>query len=223
MKCKARTVVQNDTCESIADANGLTWTQVMTWNPAFGADCKRIGDYVGFTMCVSTPGGDYVNPNPVPTTLTSTFQLPSFVGIDVSLLPTPTNVGAMNESDIWTYQFAKGTRMDCAVYANGTDFGSSMSCDSAAAKFGTTTADLVIWNPSLSSGCTLDGSLTYCVQQVTVRSHSITEYCTMDDMPTPGTNCTEFLDFWHLDYETFEAFNPGVGSKCENFAFGRED
>jgi hypothetical protein len=126
----------------------------------------------------------------------------------------------MNGSDVWTYEFAKGTRMDYVKYANGTDFGSSASCASVAASSGTTSDDLVKWNPTLASGCTLNGRLTCCVRQYTLRPHNMTGYCTMEDEPGPGTSCEKFLDLWRLDYETFADFNPGIGQKCENWQLG---
>lgn len=72
-KCKVYTVQDGDTCASVADANSLTWTQVVTWNPALGKACSNIGTSVGQQICVSNPGGTWVNPSPDPVTPTSTF------------------------------------------------------------------------------------------------------------------------------------------------------
>lgn len=55
--------------------------------------------------------------------------------------------GSINGSDIWTYTYAEGTRIDCDRYANVTDFGDSASCDKVATGFGVTTDNLVHWNP----------------------------------------------------------------------------
>lgn len=220
-KCKTRTIKENDTCGSIADEVGVTWTQIATWNPLFGIGCKNLNTFVGFTMCVSTPGGDWVDPSPEPVTPTSTFTLPPFLGTEASLLPAATMGGMINGSDIWTFQFAEHTRKDCAAYANGTDFSLGASCDDVAAKYGSTAADLIKWNPSLSaSSCRLDGQLTYCVREFTLRSQNMTQYCTLEDVPSPGSNCSTFLDVWNLDTETFAAFNPAVGDNCENWALG---
>jgi hypothetical protein len=69
-KCKTRLVQQGDTCAKVADANKLSWTQVATWNRDFSSDCKRIREFVGYSMCISTPGGDWKNPSPSATTPT---------------------------------------------------------------------------------------------------------------------------------------------------------
>ncbi|KAF2733509.1 hypothetical protein EJ04DRAFT_439015, partial [Polyplosphaeria fusca] len=63
-KCKTYTVKSGDTCASIGDDHGLTWTQVVTWNDAFGFACQSIDKVVGWTACVSNPGGDWINPDP---------------------------------------------------------------------------------------------------------------------------------------------------------------
>lgn len=73
---------------------------------------------------------------------------------------------------------------------------------------------------SLSS-CKLDGQLTYYVRAVTLRSHNMTRYCTLEDVPSAGSDCNTFLDLWNLDKETFSDFNPSVGKKCENWALGK--
>lgn len=71
-KCKTYTVQSGDTCASVADANGLTWTQVVTWNPEVGTQCTFMSTYVGYQICISTPGGAWVNPSPVTTTSSTT-------------------------------------------------------------------------------------------------------------------------------------------------------
>lgn len=219
-KCKTRTVKQGDTCAKVADQVGLTWVQIATWNPDFGSDCKRISNFTGSVMCVSTPGGNWVNPSPTEIESEPEITLPPFVGIDATLLPQPTMGGSINGSDIWTYTYAEGTRIDCDRYANVTDFGDSASCDKVATGFGVTTDNLVHWNPSLNASCVLDGKLSYCVQPSTLHVGNVTEYCSFFDTPDMGQTCDSFLAQWDIDYETFLAFNDGVGSKCENWKLG---
>lgn len=61
-----------DTCAKIADANKVAWVQIVSWNPVFGEDCTKVKSYVGYPICISTPGGDWVNPSPVPITSEAT-------------------------------------------------------------------------------------------------------------------------------------------------------
>ena len=67
-RCKTYTVKTGDTCAKIADANKVAWVQIVSWNPVLGENCGNVKSYVGYPICVSTPGGDWVNPSPVPST-----------------------------------------------------------------------------------------------------------------------------------------------------------
>lgn len=149
------------------------------------------------------------------------FSTSSWLGTDLSLLPQPTFSGSLNGSDDWVFSFAKDTRLDCAIYANGSDFGSSAQCSDISVGYGVTVSDLVNWNPSLNTSCTLNGTLTYCVQQLRINATRFTEYCELDDTPGYGTTCDEFIAAWGIDIEQFAAFNPGIGSDCENWKSGR--
>ncbi|ORY04390.1 hypothetical protein BCR34DRAFT_57224 [Clohesyomyces aquaticus] len=219
-KCKTQTVKTGDTCAKIADQNKVTWAQIVSWNPEFGKDCGRIADNVGYVMCISTPGGDWVNPSPAPVSTPTTITLPPFVGTEASLLPKPTFGGMINGSDIWTYTYAPGTRLDCDKYANVTDVGASALCETVAKGYGITVEQLVNWNPSLNTSCVFDAKLTYCVQPSILHVTNTTQYCTVEDQPSFGQTCDDFLALWDLDYETFEAFNPGIGSKCDKWQLG---
>lgn len=141
-KCKTYTIKPDDSFVKIADVNKLTFVQVVTWNPVFGQTCSLISDFVGWTSCISNPGGSWVNPSPSETPNTSDFSTSAFIGTDPSLLPTPGFSGSINGSDIWTYNYAKGTRLDCYLYANGSDFGSSAACIDVAKAAGVTTSNL---------------------------------------------------------------------------------
>ncbi|PVH93332.1 carbohydrate-binding module family 50 protein, partial [Periconia macrospinosa] len=63
-KCKTYTIKSGDSCVSIADANKLTFVQFVTWNPMVGQTCSLIGNFTGWTTCVSNPGGSWTNPSP---------------------------------------------------------------------------------------------------------------------------------------------------------------
>lgn len=220
-KCKVYTVKKGDTCASIGTANKLTWTQVVTWNPIFGDSCNAINQYVGWTACISNPGGDYVNPHPTtPKPSTSAIATPTWIGTAASLLPKPTFGGMINGSDVWTFAYAQGTRLDCAIFANGTDFGASAACADVANGYGVSTQNLTDWNPSLKDSCVLDGKLTYCVQAARLNATTFTQYCSATDIPEYGLKCDQFLALWGLTVDNFAAWNDGVGSACENWVLG---
>jgi hypothetical protein len=161
--------------------------------------------------------------------LKSTFQefsdtrlrTPAWVGTAVSLLPSPTHPGSMNGSSDWMYNFAPGTRLDCLLYANGTQFGASASCADVAKGYGVDQTDLTQWNPSLNTTCTLNGNLTYCVRFLENNATDVTPYCVMDDTPSFNTSCDTFLAAWGLDLSQFALWNPDVGSNCENWDNGK--
>jgi LysM repeat protein len=221
-KCKTYTVETGDTCTSIADAHGLTWTQVVTWNDVFGLACQNIERVIGYTACVSNPGGDWVNPKPSSiSTSSDRFVTPTNLGTVATLLPKPTFGGSLNGSGDWTYKYADGTRLDCYIYANGSQFGNSASCKDVAKGYGVSTQNLTDWNPSLlTNSCTLDGKLTYCVQLMALNATNSTPYCVLSDTPDYGLTCDQFLAVWGIDVEMFSSWNPSVGPTCENWLLG---
>jgi hypothetical protein len=56
----------SDTCTTIASQEGVTWTQIVSWNPELGEYCENIDMLAkgGQVICLSTPGGGWVNPFP---------------------------------------------------------------------------------------------------------------------------------------------------------------
>lgn len=63
----------SDDCSTIASAQKITWAQVVSWNPEVGEYCENLPRLAqdGHVICVSMPGGDWVNPfpeTPEPTT-----------------------------------------------------------------------------------------------------------------------------------------------------------
>ena len=72
----------------------------------------------------------------------SDLSTSAFLGTDPSLLPTPGFSGLVNGSDIWTYKYAQDTRLDCYLYGNGSDFGTSTACTDVAKAAGVTASNL---------------------------------------------------------------------------------
>lgn len=146
--------------------------------------------------------------------------MPSFVGTEMSLLPTATPIGSFNGTNDWTFKYAPGTRLDCAVYGNSTGFGNATDCATVAKNYNVTVADLQNWNPSLSSQCSLSSDYTYCVQRLLTNATDITPACVAVDRPDPGTTCEQYTRWWALDPADFAEWNPSVGANCENWAYG---
>lgn len=71
-KCTVYTVQAGDTCGTIADAHSVLFSQIVSWNPMLNEDCGAIAGVVGMQICISTPGGGWVNPSPT-TTVSITF------------------------------------------------------------------------------------------------------------------------------------------------------
>lgn len=68
--CQPYTVQKDDTCSSLQSQFKISYAQLIAWNPSIGPKCSNIEQYIGYAICVSNPGGNYVNPSP--TTITST-------------------------------------------------------------------------------------------------------------------------------------------------------
>jgi LysM repeat protein len=73
--CTVYTVQTGDTCASIGTKHSASWAQIVSWNPALGRGCGNLADYVGYEICISNPGGSWVNPSPnLTTTASSTSE-----------------------------------------------------------------------------------------------------------------------------------------------------
>ncbi len=72
-KCEPYTVLETDTCKSLQKQFGISYSQLISWNPSLGPKCNNIASYVDYVICGSNPGGNWVNPNPPPSTTTTTL------------------------------------------------------------------------------------------------------------------------------------------------------
>ena len=237
LRCTTHKLVNTDTCSSLAQTYSATWVKLASWNPELGTYCDRIPKLAsyGFYICVSTPGGAWVHPDPGSepplTTSTSTtdtyFTIP---GTAFSALPKPTrdpdqpNLG-------WMPVYGNGTREDCDVYMtppiiwNGTlDY----TCASTAQAYHVSLADLRSWNPALrnqtDTECDLSPDEQYCVQFKRVQPATgpgITEYCGRYQVSEPGSydygDCESYLEAFDISEAAFKEWN-GVG--CDGFQSG---
>lgn len=139
--------------------------------------------------------------------------------------------------------FAPGTRLDCVLYVNGADqfvdTTQGNACQNIASGWGVSTDQLTNWNPSLNASdpsCHFDPSYRYCVQQVPtpqnqapatgppqsplpMRDGTWTNCTTYEDL-TFGETCQMVLDGYGITLAQFYAWNPAVGSNCQNLWTG---
>ncbi|KAJ5356451.1 hypothetical protein N7517_011060 [Penicillium concentricum] len=87
-KCSTYVWKGQDSCDSVTRGlNGVTVAQFLSWNPIFDMLCRNSLSYIGYVVCLSSPGGDPVT---FPSSGSSTQMVPTVT----SKVPAPTN--AMN-------------------------------------------------------------------------------------------------------------------------------
>lgn len=241
LHCTTHKLVDTDTCNSLAQSYKATRVKLISWNPELGTYCDRIPKLAshGFHICVSTPGGQWVHPNPDDepplTTSTSTtetyFTIPSTAFTE---LPTPTGRDPDQPNLGWVPVYGNGTREDCDVYMtppiiwNGTlDY----TCANAAEAYHVSLADFLSWNPVLQNQttgtteqCELSPDEQYCAQFKRVQPAAgpgVTKYCAQYQVSEPGSyeygDCESYLQSFGLSEATFKEWN-GVG--CDGFQSG---
>jgi hypothetical protein len=155
-------VKPGDNCQMIANANGITLDQFITWNPLVGSTCNNLwaNDYV----CVSIIGVS-------PTITTKPTSTTTGNGITT---PTPTMPGMVGNCDV--FYFAK----------------SGDGCQAIANANGITLAQFMDWNPQVGSTCSgLWANAYVCVSIIgfsptsTVKTTSTTTQGNGVTTPTP--------------------------------------
>ena len=182
----------SDTCHSIARAAGITWTQLISWNPELGEYCEALSALAagaGPVICVSQPGGGWTNPSPDPSSSSSTpttysetyFTLtPTPFAPKATLPPTATTTSSLLFPMAgYVEPFANGSVLDCHLHrpppvrVNGS-LTDSYLCADYALFYGITLAQLIEWNPSLleqtgaaggGADCYLWPGEKYCAQR----------------------------------------------------------
>jgi hypothetical protein len=123
---------------------------------------------------------------------------------------------------------ASGTRLDCdilfeaPILKNFSSGATSLSCADAAVAYNVSLSDFVEWNPILSSGpsCTMEAGIQYCGQLTQQTAPGITSYCTQYAMAPPGWVCQNFTASYGIEQDYFGAWNPSIGSACNNWQTG---
>ncbi|TDZ32582.1 LysM domain-containing protein [Colletotrichum spinosum] len=234
--CKTYETAKGDKCRDVADKNGISWTQVVTWNPELGQACEYIDNFAsrGYVLCASNPGGSWVHPFPEdevetpPIKTTAVHPAPTVEFETFEAMPSPTradllpNLGALKP-------LANGTRKDCANYAEAPiELNSTITydCEDVAAVYDVSVDDLKEWNPDLAatagleSACELQGGYRYCVSPDELRGPDVTEYCVRETVAEPGWGCADYAFWFGVNVTNLVEWNPDIGQGCENFRAG---
>ncbi|KAH1683883.1 hypothetical protein KXX46_008783 [Aspergillus fumigatus] len=117
----------------------------------------------------------------------------------------------------------------CTYWANS--IASSDTCESLNAYFGITIAQLVSWNPSLSStSCTLTVGWSYCVEAPTVKTTTSTttttsKTTTTTTVVTTTTSTSDYCEgivtaYGNFTLSQFYQWNPAVKTDCSGLQAG---
>ncbi|ORY01575.1 hypothetical protein BCR34DRAFT_521866 [Clohesyomyces aquaticus] len=202
-------VSASDTCQAIADNNGLSLAQFQTYNPSVGSSCKLVN---GNSYCIEQNWG--VPPQP-----TSSSALPT-----VTSKPTPTN-GIATPTPIQT-----GMNTNCNKFYL---VKSNDGCYDIAAANGISLENFYAWNPALNSCAALWPTYYVCVGLIgSTATPTPTKATPTNGVSTPtptqspfisncnkfylvksGDGCEDIATANGISFDQFYAWNPAVG-KC---------
>lgn len=146
--CETATVQVNQACAAIADAAGITETQLKAWNPVINPVCSNINMMNGTTLCISPPGPQLSPP--------ATTNIPPLIPTTPAPVPTDAAPGSNKPCGRW-YDVEAG------------DY-----CNLVVLKFAISLEDFLFLNPGINVNCTnLYAGESYCIQPVgDSKSHS---------------------------------------------------
>ncbi|KAJ9143042.1 LysM domain-containing protein [Pleurostoma richardsiae] len=236
LKCTPYQPKSGDTCNSIAANNSISFAQVISWNPELGQFCGNMDTIINKTMvlCLSNPGGSWVNPSPITTISASTTdtiftQSPTPMSqFNATVSPIPTLLP--NENYVTPY--ANATRLDCVMYVtppvllNTDDRTFSYACADVASAYGITLSDLLTWNPGINQTggffdpCELSGQEQYCVQPLAEIPADTTANCSLTALAEPAWSCAYYAYMHNITKAAVVAWNPSVGPDCSNYTVG---
>ncbi|KAF2790994.1 carbohydrate-binding module family 18 protein [Melanomma pulvis-pyrius CBS 109.77] len=138
-QCKIYTLKSGDTCYSLSAAQGLSQAKLLSWNPFINGHCDNIANFVGETICLTNPLGDYSVAN---NTDSGYYTEPAPVPADIAP-NTTTNCGLYYETTLGD---------DCGVIT---------------LKYTISLNDFIFLNPMIWENCTnLWANTSYCTAPV---------------------------------------------------------
>ncbi|KAJ7186092.1 hypothetical protein C8R46DRAFT_1289630 [Mycena filopes] len=139
-QCQLYTVKSGDTCDSIATAFKLVYSQVLSLNFQLDLACRTLPDYVNSTICVGLTGYSIPTPTQSPVT-TATAPAATVTGVPIAPSTDPAECGAWH------------------VIVGGD------TCNQLSLNYQISLLDLYQLNPMLNSNCTnLFLGYSYCVE-----------------------------------------------------------
>ncbi|KAH7333463.1 hypothetical protein BKA65DRAFT_564781 [Rhexocercosporidium sp. MPI-PUGE-AT-0058] len=246
---KSYTVVAGDSCAAIQAANGITFAQLLAWNPSIGSNCEFLA--IGNTYCVSKSAGTTTTTSSKPTQTSSCTKSYTVVAgdscaaIQAKYSITFAQLLAWNPSIGSNCEFLAIGNTYCVSKSAGTTTTTSSkptqtssctksytvvagdSCAAIQAKYSITFAQLLAWNPSIGSNCEfLAIGNTYCVAKsagtttTTSSKPAETSSCTKSYTVVAGDSCAAIQAKYSITFAQLLAWNPSIGSNCEFLAIG---
>ncbi|KAF7173330.1 hypothetical protein CNMCM5623_005526 [Aspergillus felis] len=229
-------VKENDYCQAIAMAQGISLSDFYFLNPEVNGNCTNL--YLNYSYCVQPVGNIETYPGYATTTTTgaSPPTTTAWWGTRVAWedLPIATNLTP------WvpivtptTAPLANNTRLDCDEYTDNTL--GSVPCDWLA--LGVDIGDFASWNPSVDVyNCTLANNTRYCTllgSGYDISNLPVDPSLYYADVPpdaavnsthecynwyhtSKATPCEDILSYANISLTAFYAWNPSVKSDCSN-------
>ncbi|KAL5330732.1 hypothetical protein ACEPPN_000252 [Leptodophora sp. 'Broadleaf-Isolate-01'] len=210
--CSCFTVIDGSIAGYLASDANITTTELAAWNPWIGSDCDT-GLYANLNATDSRAVCIGINSTAPASTSSSTISSTSTV-----TPPAPTQTG---------------------IIAGCTEYYVVVSGDSCAAiesEFSITFAQFYAWNPAVGSNCeNLWIGEAYCVAAPTSSTTTsisstvtppaptqsgIVAGCTEYYVVVSGDSCAAIESEFSITFAQFYAWNPAVGSNCENLWLG---
>ena len=210
---KFHLVVKGDGCSAIGTKYGVSFAQLLSWNPAIGSNCESL--QLDVHVCVGVIGG-------ATTTTTTSSTTSKGNGI---VTPTPIREGTTSTC----------TQFHFVVKGD--------TCATLGTKYGVTFAQILAWNPTVGSSCDGMWLDTYvCVKATggptaaptTTSKTTSTSTTTGNGVATPtptqpgmvtncktfykvvkGDGCQAIADRYKITLANFKKWNTGVGTNCE--------
>jgi hypothetical protein len=88
-QCSVYTVVQGDTCDSVAAANNITIVQLQYYNPWIDTGCYNFNSTIGTQICLNEPGQKYQAPNVTigsPTVASTAVSVPTNIATNTTTI-----------------------------------------------------------------------------------------------------------------------------------------